>query len=243
MGDFLRQARRRAGLSFREASKRTRVIARALKDSRYFCASGSLSDYETRAFAPRHVHKVIALCAVYFVSAKPFLRSAGVEVDSLGQLPMPAEFLEGARERESVDPARYPSEQMNQFSRRFEELPFFLHNAMPAFFGIPDLSVRDIFWAGGVRRFTHRYLANSEFLVVDRRKKKAASSLARPKWAQPLYVFLRRDGTYICGSYHRRDGILIINLCEAGLPKLLKLRDRLDVEVLGQVVGIVRSLK
>ena len=78
---------------------------------------------------------------------------------------------------------------------------------------------------------------------MDRRKKKAVTSLSRPKWAQPLYVFLLRDGTYVCGPYSRANGLLTIHPCIAGLPQLLRLRDGEDAEVIGRVAGIVRTLK
>jgi hypothetical protein len=65
-GEFIQRARKASGISFREASERTRVIARELGDPRYYCSPSALSDYETRKFAPRHVHKLISICAVYF---------------------------------------------------------------------------------------------------------------------------------------------------------------------------------
>jgi hypothetical protein len=243
VGGFLQRARKRAGLSFREASARTKTVAQILRDSRYFCAPGSLSDHETRSTAPRHIHKLISICAVYFASVEGFLKAAGIELDGLGRLPMPVEFLERPASRtRSKTPSR-SSETMNKLIERFQELPYFLHGAMPHFFSKPDLSVRDVFWAGGVECFTHPCLLNADFLVVDRRTKKARPSLACPKWAQPLYLFLRRDGTYLCGSYSKLNGILVIHPAIAGLPKLLRLRDRADVEVVGQIVGIVRWLK
>ena len=243
VGEFMQQARKRSGLSFREASKRTRVIAQTLRDSRYFCAPGSLSDYETRKSPPRHIHKLISICAVYFAGVADFLEAAGVQLDGPGQLPMPLDFLEGPKPNNSIGTTSSSSKFMNEIERRFLQLPYFLHGAMPSFFGISDLSIRDVFWAGGVERFVHPYMDGSAFLIVDRRKKTARSSLSWPKWAQPLYVFLRHDGNYLCGSYSRLNGILIIHPCTAGLPKLLRLRHRTDVEIVGQIVGIVRRLK
>ena len=241
LGDFLRHARKRAGLSFRDASARTRVIARELRDPRYFCAPGSLSDYETRSSAPRHIHKVISICAAYFANVGTFLRASGIDMDTLGQTPMPVDVFEESQEQ--AEPQAFHYVGMRFLQRRFRQLPYFLHSSIASYFGMPELSVRDIFWAGGVRHFTHRFLAKAAFLVVDRRKKKADISLSCPKWAQPLYVFLRRDGSYLCGSYTRTDGILVIHPTIAGLPKLLRLRDGDEVEVVGRVTGIIRSLK
>ena len=242
LGDFLRRARKRAGVSFREASARTSVIAQTLHDPRYFCAPGSLSDYETRSSAPRHIHKVISICAVYFANVQDFLKTAGIDLDALGSLPMPVEVFGRPVLRTVFEPT-VPSLGMQLFKQRFGSIPYFLHHSIPTYFGMADLSVRDIFWAGGIRNSTHRFLRNAAFLIVDRKRKKAVTSLSCPKWAQPLYVFLRRDGTYLCGPYSRANGLLIIHPYIAGLPTLLHLRDRDEVEVIGRVVGIVRSVK
>jgi transcriptional regulator with XRE-family HTH domain len=242
LGDFLRHARIRAGLSFRDASARTRVIAHTLRDPRYFCAPGSLSDYETRNSAPRHIHKIISICGTYFANVEGLLKAAEIDMNALGQLPMPDDVVGKSQERVvSETTGRFVG--MRFFQSRFRQLPYFLHRSMASYFGMPELSVRDIFWAGGVRHFTHRFLANAVFLVLDRRKKKAVISLSCPKWAQPLYVFLRRDGSYLCGSYSRTNGILVIHPAIAGLPTLLRLRDGDEVEVVGRVAGIIRSLK
>lgn len=242
VGEFIRRARRRSGLSFREASKRTRVIARILRDARYFCAPGSLSDYETWKTPPRHVHKLISICAAYYASAAECLEAAGVPLASAGELPMPPHFLGDSEPEGKIDIAASQSLFMTELARRFRELPYFLFGVMPSFFGMPDLSIRDIFWSGGMECFIHPYLKGAVFLVVDRKKKVPRSSLTCPKWAQPLYVFLRRDGSYVCGSCVRMNGILAIQPFTAGLPKLLRLRNRTDAEVVGQIVGIVRRL-
>ena len=126
LGDFLRQGRRRAGLSFREASARTRVIARSLGDPRYFCAPGSLSDYETRSRAPRHIHKIISICASYFVNVQAFLKESGIDLDALGGLAMPFDILQGSIGKTLAMPTE-PSLVLRGLKRRFRNLPFFLH--------------------------------------------------------------------------------------------------------------------
>jgi hypothetical protein len=242
VGEFIRRARKRSGLSFREASKRTRVVARLLCDPRYFCAPGSLSDYETWKTPPRHIHKLISICAVYFASAAECLDAAGVPLVTSGGIPMPDRFLDNSEPTSKLNIPTAQSHFVTELGRRFQEIPYFLMDAMPSYFGLPDLSVRDIFWSGGADRLRHPYLKDAAFLVVDRKKKIPRSSLARPKWAQPLYVFLRRDGSYLCGSCVRVNGLLVIQPCMAGLPKLLRLRNRADAEIVGQIVGIVRRL-
>jgi transcriptional regulator with XRE-family HTH domain len=242
VGQFIRDARKRSGLSFREASHRTKVISRFLGDARYFCAPGSLSDYETRKTPPRHLHKLISICAVYFVSVAECFETAGVAMERLGKEPMPSRYLRPLLSREiSSRPVRQSSF-LTRIRKRFGELPEFLLPFTADFFGIPELSIRDVFWAGGVKSFLHPYLKRAVVLILDRRKKIPRSSLACPKWAQPLYVFLLRDGTYLCGTCVRANGVLAIHPATAGFPGILRLRDRTDAEVVGQIIGIVRRL-
>lgn len=241
VGEFIRQARKLSGLSFREASARTRLIATKLGDSRYYCAAGSLSDYETRKLPPRHIHKVISICATYFASGSAVLEASQVGLDKAGKLPMPSKFLGvPAGNDRSVSKS---SIFLDEIERRFGQLPYFLHGSLSSLFGRPDISVRDVFWAGGVRATADSYLAGVVFLVVDRKQKIPRPSLARPTWAQPIFVLQQRDGSYLFGFCSLEKGTLILRSCMEGMPKLLRLRNRVDVEVVGRVVGIVRRLK
>jgi hypothetical protein len=237
-GEFIQRARKRSGLSFREASRRTRTIAKTLKDSRYYCAAASLSDCETRKFPPRHMQKLLAICAVYCASPAELLQASGVHLNDGGQIPMAPELLGRV---ENVRPDFRPSLFLGEVERRFGELPYFLHGVAPSLFGLPDLSLRDVFWAGDHPTFVPARLAGTVFLVVDRRQKKPRPSLSCPKWAQPLYVLQRRNGSNLFGYCSLQNGLLILRPALAGLPKLLRLRHRIDAEIVGRVVGIVRS--
>jgi hypothetical protein len=165
-----------------------------------------------------------------------------VPLEGAGTLPIPIEFLQNPQEGRTLRATSAPSRCLDEIEHRFAQLPYFLHKAAPSLFGLTDLSVRDVFWAGEIQQFLHPYLAGTAFLIVDRKKKIPKASLSSPIWAQPLYVFLRRDGSYLCGSCSLLNGTLIVRPCTAELPKLLRLRNRVDAEVVGQIVGIVRRL-
>jgi hypothetical protein len=240
VGEFMRRARARSGLSFREASQRTRLIARTLGDARYYCAPGSLSDLETRKHLPRHIHKIISICAVYFASPAEMLEAAGVPLEKTGSLRMPREFLP-TPSKEIRTSKRCPF--FKAIERRFGRIPYFLSDSLAALFGLPDISVRDVFWAGGLRGAKHSNLAGALFLAVDRKQKVPRASLSSPAWQQPLYVLLQRDGTYLCGFCSLQNGSLILRPCGTGLPKLLRFRNGVEAEVVGRVVGIVRKLR
>ena len=240
-GEFIQRARKSSGLSFREASVRTRLIARKLGDRRYYCAPGSLSDYETRKLPPRHLHKLLSICAVYFASAADLLEASGAGLKQAGKLPIPAEFL--GLSPADAHPAPMKSDFLKGMQRRLGELPYFLRNAAASLFELPDLSVRDIFWVGGARHSMHSHFAGALFVIVDRKRKIPRPSLSSPLWAQPAFLLQRRDGAYLCGFCSLENGTLILRSCLAGQPKLVRLRNREDAEVVGRVVGIIRKLK
>ncbi len=242
LGELIRSARERSGLSFREASERTAEIGQILEEPLCFCAPSSLSDYETRTAPPRHAQKMISICSVYGLAASRYLQAAGLRLDEGGPLPMPEEFIgssDGQEAKETLRPASYFFEEMRN---RFGEFPFFLRDALSSLFGMRDLSVRDVFWAGGASDFTHRYLLGCAFLVVDRRRKTPRPSLSSPTWAQPLYVLQTRDGHYLCAACSLQNGTLMLRSCLTGFPKVLRLRNRVDAEVIGKVTGAVRRL-
>jgi transcriptional regulator with XRE-family HTH domain len=241
VGEILRKARVRAGISFRQASQRTRIISKELGDARYYCAPGSLSDYETQKLLPRHVHKLLSICAVYFASVTEILEAAGVDPKKAGTAAIPTELLNIAPAGDKA--ASNPSHLFRELERRLGELPYFLHNSLASLFGLRNISVRDIFWTGGIRESIHPSLADALFVVVDRKRKNPRPALSCPKWAQPIYIVQRRDGSYLCGFCTLQNETLILRSCFAGVPKLLRLRNQVDAEVVGKVVGMARQLR
>ena len=88
----------------------------------------------------------------------------------------------------------------------------------------------------------HPYLRGAAFLAVNRRNKTPAPVLSSPVWAQPLYVLQLRNGQRLCAACALQDGTLVVRPCTTVSGDLLWLRNRVDAEVLGQVVAIVRRL-
>jgi transcriptional regulator with XRE-family HTH domain len=241
VGESIRSARQRSGLSFREASERTRLIAEVLQHPSYFCAPSTLSDYETRNLLPRHIHKLISLSAVYCLAVGDVLDAARLRMEMAGSLAMPDEFLGRSLEQAIPREAR-PSFFLTEVERHVEEVPYFLRGALSRMFGLQHLAVRDVFWAGTAQPFTHRYLTGTAFLVVNRKSKVPRSLLSRPMWAQPLYVLQKRDGNFLCAACSLQNGMLVLRPCVAASRNLIYLRNRVDAEALGKVIGIVRRL-
>lgn len=239
LGEWIRSARARSGLSFREASERTRRISAILGRPGYACAASSLSDYETRTDPPRHIQKMISICAVYGVAVSGFLRACGLPLEKGGAFPIPEELMASPVEERPGPAASFFFEEM---WNRFGEIPFFLREALPLLFGTSGVSVRDVFWAGGLKDCAHRYLAGCVFLVVDRKRKSPKSSLSSPAWAQPLYVLEEREGRYVCGTCILQNGTLMLRSNPGVYPGVRRLRNGVDAEVVGRVAGVVRQL-
>lgn len=239
VGETLRRARLRSGLSLREASRHTADIARIFRNPNYFCAASALSDLEARDLFPRHIHKLISLCAVYCVSITELANLVGIRWENSGQEKMPERGERISRVRETD--WRH-SGFLTAVEGQFEEIPFFLRRAMPNLLGLPNLSIRDIFWAGTTNDLSHPYLRGSAFLAVNRQSKTPAPYLSSPVWGQPLYLLELRDGRHMCAPCILQNGLLVIRPCPTDTGKLLQLRNRVDAEVLGKIVAIARRL-
>ena len=237
-GDFIQRARKACGISFREASGRTRIIARELGDQRYYCSPGALSDYETRKFAPRHIHKLISICAVYFARTGELFEACGTPLDKAARA-LPSEFLN--RPQRFRVPSHKPFGFLREVTRRFGSLPWFLRSSGSCLFSLPNISLRDVFWVGDAPEPKHSSFAGVQLLIVDRRQKRPRASFSSPTWAQPLYVLQRRGGAYLWGFCRLENGTLALYL-PVHRAKSMQLRNRVDAEVVGRVVGIVRKL-
>jgi len=244
LSQLLRSARLRMGLSLREASAISRRVAAELGDEQYFAAAGSLSDYEAVDTSPRHIHKVITLCAVYGLHFSTFLKSIGLNVEQAGKHPIPDNLVprklpSGPGRAENH--GRLDGGFLEQLLSR-SEVPTFLRGCLPGLSGLRTLSLNDFFWVGGDQNPLHPLLANGLIAVVNRHRKRALHFRSRPLWQQPLYVLLKREGTYLCGCCSLEDGTLVIHPCLPNHQRPQHLRNHHDAEVVGQIVTIARRL-
>jgi len=244
-GDLLRNARLRLGLSLRSASAVSRELAKSMDDERYFIAPGSLSDYEARAKAPRHFHKIISFCTIYSLRLKVMLKLLGVSLEEAGGDPMPDHFL--GREVPEDRAALQLTEELagtgflRELVTTIEEIPFFLRWSLKSISGLTRPSLRDVFWIGGVSDPSHPYLSGGLLAAVNRQIKKPNHCEAKSLWLQPLYVVLKRDGTYLCGCCSRENHYLVVHSYPGGVHK----RDQFcngDAEIIGKITAVVRRV-
>lgn len=241
IGPLLRRARQRAGLSFREASAISREIASLLDDARYFTAPGSLSDYEAVNVPPRHIHKVFTFCVAYSLDLRTVLQTLDLDPADGGQQPIPQVLTERTMSAASETVAE--TEQPGFFEKllaEFGEIPFFLRGSLPALSGLRRPSLKDCFWIGGAQE-SHPYMAGALLALVNRQKKRTNDCASQPMWQQPLYIVLKRDGTYLCGCCSREDNSLVVHTYPGGVHRRDQFRNR-DAEVIGKIVSVVRRL-
>jgi transcriptional regulator with XRE-family HTH domain len=239
---LLRRARQRSGLTFREASAKSGLIARVLGNKEFFCAPGSLSDYETATQAPRHIHKMFSLCVLYSLSAWEFMSATGLRPSEAGKRAMPDQFLGRAKplDLESIsDQDIAPSVQSET---AVAEFPYFFGGVAAELLNLPHLSIRDIFWVEGPRESFHPYFRDAAALIVDRRKKRITTYRACPLWAQPSYILLGHEENYVCASCGSDGRTLVMRPFSNGFTRPVRFRRPEDVEVIGRVVGILRRV-
>lgn len=245
LGSLLRRARLRMGLSFRAASAISREIADSLGDERYFIASGSLSDYETLNIPPRHFHKIVTFCAAYSLRLNAIFKTLGLSLQEAGLEHMPEMLIgrpslaaiEAAAEMDEIEQTEFIGELVAELG----EIPFFLRGSLKSLSGLKGPTLRDFFWIGGKRNTFHPYLAGGVLAVVNRQRKKPNDCGSKPLWQQPLYVILKRDGTYLCGCCTRENSSLVIHSYPGGVHRRDQFRNR-DAEVIGKIFTIVRRL-
>ena len=243
-GQRLTTARGRSGLSFREASELSRRVATELKDERYFCAPGALSDYETRDDPPRHVHKLITLAILYSLKFWEVAAPAG-EIADVGKYPLPEALLSrsdhGSRLKTGATVEARPGF-LRDLARSFEEIPIFLRESLATLVGLPALSLRDIYWMGGERTSSHPQLKTTVLAAVDRRQKRPFDLPRRALTDQPLYMLLLRENGYLAAACHQEGELLVAHPFSDGFRNPQRFRNGIDAEVVGRIVAILRWL-
>jgi hypothetical protein len=247
---LLRRSRVRSGLSFREASKISRWIAQKLGDSRYFTAASTLSDYETLSAAPSQIRKIITLCILYATSFADLLRASNFPLAETGAEPIPDKFMArsippSGRKANSANregPARKQNGFFDPLLERWREIPLFLQRSLSELTRVANFSVSDVFWVGGDPDPIHPWLRNAEFVAINRRIQKPASSRKTTFWEQPLYVLLTRDGRYLCGCCTLERGFVVVHPYPDRPFTPRQFKNGTDAEVVGQVTAILRRL-
>lgn len=247
IGRLLRKARTNMNLSLREASAMSCRVADLLGEKRYFLSPSSLSDYEAIDTSPRHFHKAITLCSIYGLQFQAFLRAIGIKPEEAGEQAIPDHLIPrlsapGPFERAGEDATSDPDGFLRELLGKCEEIPFFLRESVGALSGLTEPALDDFFWVGGERNALHPSLTNGLLVIVNRRKRRPFHFRSKPIWQQPLYVLQKRDGTYLCACCGIEDGNLVVHPYSEHFYRPAQMRYHQDVEVVGEIVAVVRKL-
>ena len=245
IGPLLRHSRLNMGMSFREVSGVSRKIAGILNDDRYFVSPSSLCDYELLNTPPRRLQTAISLCSVYGLLCRSFFKAMDIALDEAGTEPLPDHLIARRPRLEhtrSSSEATHRSGFLEQLLEQCEEIPFFLRQSLAPLSGLKDPSLDDFFWIGGTQDVLHPYLANGLLAIVNRRHKRPVHFASRMLCQQPMYVLLKRDGTYLCACCGIEDDALVVHPYSKDFHHADVFRYHRDVEVVGQVVMVARKL-
>ena len=246
---LLRYSRTSLGLSFREASSISRLIADTLSDELYFTAASTLSDYEALSAPPRHIQKIVTLCLLYRIGFEQFLRASGFPLGRAGSEPIPDALVprqlpgrnHGAQSaRENGVPKL--SDFVTTLVSQWEEIPLFLRFSLDQITGLKDFSLSDVFWVNGDKALRHPFLVNASLIVVNRRARRPSREPGNAVCDRPLYLILLRDGSYLCGRCTLNEGDLVIHGYPGGSVSRQQFRNDVDAEVVGRVTTILRRL-
>ncbi|MGA2335023.1 MAG: helix-turn-helix transcriptional regulator [Terriglobales bacterium] len=246
-GRLLRDSRTNLRLSLREVAEMSRNTADLLGDERCSVSHSSLCDYELFNAPPRHFHKAITLCSLYGLQFHAFLKAIGIVLTEAGTEPIPDHLVHRVLDTESIeksDDNDIPGRNgfLEHMLKRCEEIPFFLRESIGPLSDLDDASLDDFFWIGGKHDVLHPCLANGLFVLVNRREKRPMHFTSKPAWQQPVYVILRRDGTYLCACCGIENGTLVIHPYSQQFHRSEHLRYHHDAEVVGRIVTVARKL-
>lgn len=243
VGTLLRNTRITMGISLRETSAMSRRIAEVLQDDTYFISPSSLCDYELFNSAPRRFQTAITLCSLYGLAFQTLLKAMGIDPEQVGAEAMPDSLVPRSAHAESEkDTAIQQGGFLEQLLERCEEVPFFLRRSIEPLTGLSRVSLDDFFWIGGKQDVLHPYLVNGLLVIVNRRRRRPLHFASKPLCQQPVYVLLKRDGTYLCACCGIENGTLVVHPYSKNFHHAVMFRYRRDVEVVGQIVAIARKL-
>jgi transcriptional regulator with XRE-family HTH domain len=244
-GQLLKRMRRRRNLSVREAARMSHTIAEILEDDRYATSPSSLSDYELRNARPRDFHKIVTLCSTYGLHFESVMKRIGVDLADVGAESMPDRYVSrpepSAAARNAAGNVVRPGF-LEKLWEECQELPLFLRHSLGYFSDSTNVSLDDFFWVGGNENPIHPYLTKALVVMVNRRRKTPFHYISKPLWQQPIYMILKRNGTYLAAGCGVENDKLVIHPYAEDFRRNEEYRLHEDAEVIGQVVAIARRI-
>lgn len=252
-GAMLRSIRVRLGLSLREVGRLSLKLVEEHGNREFGLSRAWLTDIEKGEFVPG-TYKIASLSSIYQLSIAEINRFYGFEPgDIVRRAPLfrpPKTHLIDPREESGRDS---PLRAEDVLSKSTVENTDLLTRIVDIWGDVPVPALRHI----DLRRYLYAYIGTTDrsmapllppgtFLQIDAKQSRVQRGPwknveSNPQFARPIY-FLDIRTAYLCGYCDIRDGILtFIPHPDSGLPtRTFRYPD--EVDIVGQVVGIARSI-
>jgi transcriptional regulator with XRE-family HTH domain len=246
-GQKLRRARERLNLRVRDVEQASQRIAEKYQNQEFVVLINRISEIENKALVPS-AYKLYSLCAIYRLDFVEALEWYGI---NLAALPADALFADVARTHAvgfeapdqgeitvplSLDPGvdLRRTTYVSRMIQRWGKLSLmFLAGLDPkeqryGFIGTDD-------W------FMYPLLQPGSFIVIDETRRKIQNDGWSNEFDRPIYFLEHRQG-YMCGWCSQKDDklILVPHPASGEIPIVFALP--MDVDVIGQVVGVAMRL-
>ncbi len=245
-GEKLRRARERLKLTYREVEEASQQIAARRGTPEFLIPLSRLADIENRGTVPT-VFRLYSLCAIYRLDLHEVMRWYGVPAEELTH-----EALQLGLDETHIFPlaanghAEFPvsddheidfskTAYLGQVIRRWGKIPFSylnhhdLRHHRYGFIGLEDSSMFPIIRPGSL-------------VLIDESRRKVARGGWTTEFDRPIYFLEHRDG-FRCGWCSVEEDRLLVHPHPASEQRLSSFRYPDEIEVIGQVVGIVMLLE
>lgn len=245
-GEKLRTIREGLGLSIRMVEAASSELAAKYNNPDYLISLSRLSDIETKGIVP-NIYRLYALAVIYRQEFQELVQSFGVNLknipDDIGLLKIPvthrSTVLSSLRELEipiRIDPAfdESSSTTLGRMIVKWGTVPlaylkrFTDRTYSYAFVGTEDWTMYPLIMPGS-------------FVQIDESKRKVAEGGWRSEYERPIYLVESRQG-HTCCWCELNGPMLTLKPHPMSPEKTRILRDGIEAEVIGQVVGVAMRL-
>ncbi len=234
-------------LRYRDVEEASQRIANQHGNHEFLIGLSRLADIENKGTTPS-IFRLYSLCAIYRIDYPTALAWYGVPLDTL---PADASHF-GSQKTQPFDMEprddtviTFPTEMdsavdlrstfhLNRCVRSWGKLPIALINGLEirkhryAFIGTDD-------W------FMFPIIPPGSFLQLDEKKNRVVRNGWDSEFERPIYFVEHRSG-FKCGWCSEQNGCLIMQPHSASNEVPLVFSNAKDVEVIGQVIGVVKRL-
>jgi transcriptional regulator with XRE-family HTH domain len=246
-GEQLRALREKLGLTLRDVEAASNKIAEKYNRSDFAISLSRLSDLETKAIVPT-VHKFYSLAVIYGEDIRDLMAIYGVQTDNAAddvslverqntQVIRTANFSRQLMAPTRIDPALdlTTTTTLHRMVMKWGVVPIsFLHRFTDRRFTYAFVGLLD--------RTMYPMILPGSFVQVDETKRKIEEGNWPSEYERPIYLVETREG-YMCSWCDKNGPLLTLIPHPLSRQKARTLRVGIEVEIVGQVVGIAMRLE